>query len=196
MEIVSGSPRRSRNTSVEDLRAWLKSSGAPADLNAADREGESEYFQRITGVVENPESLDGLRPGAIEKAVMNVAGNGGTLLRRVWIPFESKARFIAACPNRYRHLYARQTEYSSASDMFWDGLIGRSTLESAVRQAIFGALVDQLGIPNRWCQYAALHGFNHLRDLRCQPVVDRFLATCTDPALHRYAEAAKRFQAL
>ena len=72
----------------------------------------------------------------------------------------------------------------------------RASLQSDLTlvRVVFAALVEQLAIPNVWCQQSALHGFNHLKDPACRPIIRRFIETCEDEPLKEYAKGAITFQ--
>jgi hypothetical protein len=97
----------------------------------------------------------------------------------------------------FRKFFGQLTEYSAACDMFWDIIIhGLDASDEEIRDAVFVALAEQLLIPNRYCQLSALHGFNHLQDRRCHPVITAFEKTTDDPEIRAYALTAKMFMAM
>jgi hypothetical protein len=104
---------------------------------------------------------------------------------------------VAAAPSLLASIFGDATQNSNALSMFWDVAIS-TPLRSDVsfRGAVFESLTAQLGSPNPWVQASALHGFGHLEEPRCRPVIRDFLRRCEDSYLVEYARQAMAFKVL
>ncbi len=78
--------------------------------------------------------------------------------------------------------------------MFWDLARSFKGHPAVLHESIFNALTVQLSSTNRLVQESALHGFGHQKDVRCQPIISKFLETCDDPDLAKYAGQAMAFE--
>lgn len=63
-----------------------------------------------------------------------------------------------------------------------------------IANRIFDHLMDQLAQPNRWLQFSALHGLNHLRDPRTSRLIERVRASLADDEVRSYADGAAEFR--
>jgi hypothetical protein len=97
-------------------------------------------------------------------------------------------------PDFLNHWYGDSTTDSDDLNMFWDLVLNNpSPSGPAVSAAAFEALCYQLDMPNRWIQLSAIHGFNHLKEPRCRPILRRFIESCEDEHLRDYARRAMTF---
>ncbi|MGE3075740.1 MAG: hypothetical protein AB7N24_18640 [Dehalococcoidia bacterium] len=108
------------------------------------------------------------------------------------------AEAAKAAPKFLAFHFAETTTYPDALSMFWEVVIGPlSRGDAAFHDAVFRGLCSQLKVKNSWVQASALHGFGHLRDPRCRPVIREFLKVSTDDAkLAAYAREAMAFKIL
>lgn len=72
--------------------------------------------------------------------------------------------------------------------------IADSPKDPEIAGKLFEVLVDQLAQPNRWLQFSALHGLNHLRDLRTPRLIERVRAGLADDEVRSYADGAAEFR--
>jgi hypothetical protein len=158
------------------------------------REG---FLERATEVLRQPKTLSDFSDKNQEKLVWNIAFGIAESFRGRADTVEAKVAFVDACPEFFASHFSGVESYSQSCEMFWDIVIGDGWhSDDVVRDHILEALRAQLAIPNLFVQWSALHGFNHLQDPKCRPLIDEFLKTCEDEHLREYAKVARTFQAM
>ncbi|HEX6031022.1 MAG TPA: hypothetical protein VFY90_06300 [Tepidiformaceae bacterium] len=160
------------------------------------RELRDGFVPRATETLKHPEVLSQFSSKNQEKLTWNLAFGIGESLHADENGLEAKLALLDSCPGFFARFYGELATYSQSCDMFWDIIISFTPAESHLRAHIFDALTAQLAISNVYCQLSALHGFNHLQDPKCRPVIDAFLATAEDPAVKEYGKIARLFQAM
>jgi hypothetical protein len=151
-------------------------------------------FAMILKVLAKPQLADDLKFTRRDQLVWNIP----------WIYFSSershdygpqRIELARRIPDFFEHHYSNASEYWQGLDMFWDvAITGIANADRPLIDAVFDALVRQLAIPNRWCQCSALHGFNHLKEPKCRPLIRQFIQGCDDAEVVRYARGAMTFR--
>ncbi|MEM6416122.1 MAG: hypothetical protein AAF720_15875 [Pseudomonadota bacterium] len=148
---------------------------------------------RFTELLENSETLfrkyDLPR---LEQGCWAMFGSGfqGNLSDLIWeqdIPIEIKVSLIEAMFFVYRDVFAKDT-LGHACEMWWDGLAydihpmqiadPKNNLEhKRFQDAMFTTLRKILQLDNLDCQFAALHGLNHVAHPETETVIKQYVAT-------------------
>ncbi len=180
-----------------ELKAWLLELVRAQAHGYGWDEVRANFLERATDVLRRPETLWGFSAKNQEKLVWNIAFGVAESFRGRADTVEAKVAFVDACPDFFASHFGGLESYSQSCEMFWDIVIGSVWhSDDVVRVHTFDALRVQLGIPNAFVQWSALHGFNHLQDPKCRPVINEFLRTCEDEHLREYAKVARTFQAM
>ncbi|MEO8538106.1 MAG: hypothetical protein ABI577_00075 [bacterium] len=107
------------------------------------------------------------------------------------------AAMAKAAPPAFEIWFGSLAVDSDGLYMFWDHARNfRDDRPRLLHDAMFDALRMQLQSSNVWIQQSALHGFGHLHDPECVPVIATFLEVCDQPWLAEYARKAARFEVL
>ena len=129
-----------------------------------------------------------------------VDGGLDALLWSEQLSLEVRERLLHSMFELFARLFAREP-INSTSYMWWDLLSDRmdedhSRDAAKVRERMFVVLGQILNVEARPCQEAALHGLNHLRDPRTEPVVKEWLARhpALDQKLRGFAESCMAFK--
>lgn len=181
--------------SRSQLAKWAT---ATCRLSSPANERETRDYQLSALVLQNPGTADFLSGARLSKLVWNL----GYLL--AWISDRSGPRRLqyavdiaAATPAAFEHWFGRTQTQVDGLYMYWD--LARRFEDDRPRvlhDAMFDALAAQLQSGNAWIQQSALHGFGHLKDPRCVPLIEDFVSRCAPGDLRDYAEAAARFEVL
>lgn len=156
-------------------------------------EDRTRDFSAIVRLLSKPQLLDALKPTRRERLIWNLPRIYGDTERREGYE-QARKDMAAAAPGCFAHVYSNATDPSTSLEMFWDIAIGGiANGDRPLVDTVFEALVRQLAIPNRWCQASAIHGFNHLKEPRCRPLLRRFIESCEDDYLREYARGAMTF---
>jgi len=124
-------------------------------------------------------------------------------IHRESLPLELRVAVIESCYYLFAgwHITTEEDRYSCF--MFWDVIVGIDWVTNAltddrrtIRDALFSTLARVIQLDNLECQRAALHGFSHLHDERCHPIIDDFIRECNDPDLVEYARVCRDFRSL
>lgn len=178
------------------LRNWIRRAGdcAPEFPPVLYSPACSEpYLERLHSALVQPELLRELPMGARDRFVWNAGYDLEWVISQSHDASPELLRVLAAVPAAFHAAFRGEPDESAGLYMFWDNVTCFAFDRPLVQQAIFEALVEQLGSDDRSCQRSALHGFNHLEDPRCRPVIEAFQATCRDPDTVAYAEVSKNF---
>lgn len=178
-----------------EFRAWTLAQLNQQPYLSVTRE-RVDYLHNATRVLVDSDSLSWLSRAKAEKVVWNMANGIRDVLGEDDVDLSARLALVHATPSFFGQFFGALSEYSAACDMFWDIVISYLHPGGELGDAIFQAISEQLAIPNRYCQLSALHGFNHLRDRRCVPLITAFEKTTDDPEIRAYAVKAKMFMAM
>ena len=178
----------------EQAREWAweesKRKGPGYHAWAEDRTHE---FEIIIKLLTKPKIIEGLKSARRDQLVWNWPW----IFRdtnRAGIYEHQRLVVASLVPEFFASVYGELTEHVNALDMFWDIAIdGIDNADRPLVDVVFDALSRQLKIPNKWCQLSSLHGFNHLREPKCRPIIAKFIETCEDEYLKAYARHAMTF---
>ena len=121
------------------------------------------------------------------------AGFDGNLKDLIWkseIPLETKENLISSTFFMYRDLFALDP-LGAACEMWWDGLAYdinpmkrvdpiNNAAHKRIQNAMFETLVEILKLDSIDCQWAALHGLNHVLHPETNSVVKDFVESNPD----------------
>jgi hypothetical protein len=140
---------------------------------------------------------------AAELVLRSIVMGLSSELHREQLPLAVRLAVIEAAYYLFCGWYTNVQEYSYSCHFFWDSICYRygytpvhTSDQQAIQDALFQCIAGIIRIDNRQCQASALHGFNHLGDDRCQPIIDQFLRTCDDPRLAAYAGVCRAYRGL
>jgi hypothetical protein len=113
------------------------------------------------------------------------------------VPLDLKIKVIKLSRKLFSEWMVKHPENAMSGFMFWDSVCCQDEVvkswDRSVKDEVFNSLIDILKIDNYTCQLSALHGFNHLKDDRCQLVIDNFLKENKDKELATAAEAYRTY---
>ena len=120
-----------------------------------------------------------------------------------YVSHDLKLDTIKKCYDFFNLWVTKHPENAIDGYMFWDVVVrpfactrDLSPEFKQIEEAIFNCLTDILKIDNYTCQISALHGFNHLKDDRCKPIIEEFIKNTDDTDLKNMAEMAKEYSAI
>ena len=151
-------------------------------------------FHLISRVLAEPELIADLKPDRIDRLVWRIPNIfTHSLLGGGYV--EERLAVAQLSPEFLMRVFGDITDQNVPLEMFWDTAIRAvQNSDRALVDTIFDGLTRQLAHPNKWVQASAIHGFNHLREPRCRPLLQEFLHSCDDPHLADYARAAMTFR--
>jgi hypothetical protein len=125
------------------------------------------------------------------------------ILRDEDVPLDRRLALVGACCTLFTSWFADLREYTHSCAFFWDSVCHHykrhkflSESEIHIKDAIFECLTRIITVENKYCQLGALHGLNHLRDVRAIPVIDDLISRSEESDIVAYAKIAKTFEAL
>jgi hypothetical protein len=129
-----------------------------------------------------------------------VQGGLDALVWSVHLSLDVRERVVSSMYELFARLFAREP-LDSASYMWWDLLSDRMDEDHSpdgarLRQTMFDVLCRILNLGARSCQFAALHGLNHLEDPRTETVVKEWVSRhpALDQKLREFAESCMVFR--
>ncbi len=122
-----------------------------------------------------------------------VSGFDGNLEELIWrgaISIGAKEKLVSSMYYLYRDLFSREP-LGDACEMFWDGIAYEinpmrrvdtinNTEHRRIQNAMFETLTKILKLDERHCQFAALHGLNHVFHPDTDAVIKRFVQSRPD----------------
>lgn len=178
----------------EQAREWAWETSKSKFFHYGWNEDWTREFALRIKVFSKPALLDGLKFERRDQLVWNVPGIY-LASNRSGLYGPQRIELARAVPGFFAHHYVAGDEYGKGLDMFWDSAMdGIDNADRPLVDTVFDALTRQLAIPNRWCQLSALHGFNHLKEPRCRPLIRRFIEQCDDAEVVTYATGAMTFR--
>ena len=158
----------------------------------------TQYLENAVKLFDDPEILKKYRFENVEIILGEISQELHLQIFNDRIPVSLRLRCIHAAFNLFDKWYSNYAGYSHSCDHFWDIYYNYDQLaaQPLIQEAIFDTLHKILNIRNSECQGSALHGFNHLRDDRCKPLIDEFIRECTDHDLLDVAKIAKTYGGL
>lgn len=174
---------------------WLLSHDTDHYVRPIPSSAKKEYLDQASRALQEAHVLDGIDGDRIERILWEISGALGSCMTSVPALAEAQILAVDAIPLLFRWLARRGPHPPDGSVfMFWDGVIWRKRRHTAeVRDAVFASLACQLFLDDDTVAASAVHGFNHLKDKRCLPLLERIIRTTGNAALAEYARAATGF---
>lgn len=171
--------------------AWEESKHKSAHHSFFD--DRTRDFQMFVTIATRPSIIDGLKPARRDQLIWNMGRLFFETSRSDQYD-ELRIALASGVPDFFKSQFLKLAEHNIPLEMFWDDVCsGVANADRPLVDAIFSALERQLAIPNVWCQASAIHGFNHLKEPRCRPLLRRFIEDCDNESLRAYARRAMTF---
>ena len=183
---------------MSDLRAWI--------VEFADSEDFSEWA-RGAAAVQLIDAVDSMARGqfgipdhSFERFIWNLQYAAGEIVWHESWPEPKRKELIRNLMTVLCKAFNQHSQPSPATFNFWDALIevyereGRPDSAKAVHDELYFALCQQLRVREEGLQMSALHGLNHLRDVRATDYIESAAGDFASTAVIRYADEAKRFR--
>lgn len=180
--------------SLKFLRVWIRSDEIvePEVLSYAEFARATAAFFRNSNAV-----LEGIDEERADELIIRVAIAAHGVLVSPEVDFAAKGDLIKATEHLFADRYAHLVSQTYGCEMFWDVLVESGDFPGDLKDVVLERLTAQLEMENRFCQWSALHGLNHLHDPRAVPIIDDFITSVKDdPELVEYAELARENRAL
>lgn len=180
---------------VTNSLEWLLQHDADKYVGPMTRQEKEEYLGRASIAMNDIEALEMVEGNQVERILYWLSLALGWCWSRDPTTPEVEIRAIDSIPSLFSWLAASGPHRGDGPVfMFWDGVIPRRKLGQGLRDAMFAALAHQLFLDDDTVKAGAGHGFNHLKDRRCLPLLDHVIRTTDNGELAEYLRAAMTFE--